>query len=69
MGPAVADLRGALRSPGVRDVLLVGLAYLTALGSILSFVFLNAGTEPTRVEIGLLLVTVLLVFYVSLTTG
>jgi uncharacterized membrane protein len=69
MGTAVGRLRGALRSPGVRGVLLVVLAYCTALASILSFMFVNAGSEPTRVELGLLLVTVVLVFYVSLTAG
>ena len=69
MGGVVGRVRGMLGDPGLRGVVLVVLAYVGAVASVLSFVFLNDGTEPTRLELLLLMGTVLVVFYVSLTGG
>lgn len=55
--------------PVVRILGLLVTAFLLAMASIVSFLYLGPAGEPTRMEVGLLTAAVVLTFYVSITSG
>ncbi len=58
-----------LRDDTVQLLLLLLVALLAAFGSIASFVFVGDGTSPSRFELGLLVLSVFLIWFVSLLSG
>ncbi|PSP75707.1 hypothetical protein BRC81_15090 [Halobacteriales archaeon QS_1_68_20] len=67
---ALGDLvPAALRDDTVRLLLLLLVALLSAFGSIASFVFVGDGASPSRLELGLLVFSVFLIWFVSLLSG
>lgn len=68
--PALGELVPAwLRDDTVRLLLLLLVALLSAFGSIASFVFGGGTGSPTRLELGLLVLSVFLIWFVSLQSG
>lgn len=58
-----------LNDPIARLLVLLGLALVLAVSSILSFMFLGATGAPTRFELALLALAVVITFYVGITAG
>lgn len=70
MAPGFDELVPAwLRDDTVRLLLVLLAALLAAFASIASFVFVSAGGDPTRTEVGLLVISVVLLWYVALLSG